>query len=210
MKSILTVLLLGLLATGISANDYIPATLVFADGREMNGFVRRIEHAYAKHIRFKEALHLRSTKQPSKELKTVIFYDQNDTLEFDRLHSYHGWKRDKVAPAMWLRVLERGHATLLHVSKPMRNTVKPNELSPTRHEHYWLCIRQGEDVASLLSVHSSNSLLNNDTFRKKAPDYFKDYPELANKIRSKWYSYQQIHEVVRLYNQWASSQVQLD
>jgi hypothetical protein len=44
---------------------------------------------------------------------------------------------------------------------------------------------------------------NNQHFRAKAPLYFEDYPELAEKIKSKEYTWKDIETVVNEYNKWA-------
>jgi hypothetical protein len=37
----------------------------------------------------------------------------------------------------------------------------------------------------------------------KAPLFFADYPELAEKIKNKTYTWKNLEEVVDIYNQWA-------
>jgi hypothetical protein len=44
---------------------------------------------------------------------------------------------------------------------------------------------------------------NNQAFKAKAPLYFSDYPELAEKIKNKEYTWKNLEEVVDIYNEWA-------
>ncbi len=41
-----------------------------------------------------------------------------------------------------------------------------------------------------------------DTFYKKMPPFFADYPRLSKKIRSKYYKFTDIYRIVRYYNKW--------
>jgi hypothetical protein len=47
-----------------------------------------------------------------------------------------------------------------------------------------------------------STMNNNQTFRAIAPLYFEDYAELAAKIKSKEYTWQDMATVVKEYNQW--------
>lgn len=71
---------------------------------------------------------------------------------------------------------------------------------------YWYCLRTGEDVAYMVSWTFNTQVNKNNIFRKNAAEYFKDYPELAKKIKSKAYKYDDIFEVVEKYNQWKSGE----
>jgi hypothetical protein len=67
----------------------------------------------------------------------------------------------------------------------------------------YFVIREGEPAGKMIAnIAGAN---NNQTFRAKAPLYFSDYPELAEKIKSKEYRWKDLIPVVREYNKWAES-----
>lgn len=70
---------------------------------------------------------------------------------------------------------------------------------------YWLCIRPGEEVASFVSWTFEIQANKNKFFRKNARQYFKDYPELVEKIKKREYKYNDIIEVVQIYDAWKSN-----
>lgn len=69
---------------------------------------------------------------------------------------------------------------------------------------YWLCIRPGEEVASFISWTFITQINKNTFFRKNARKYFKDFPELVEKIKNRDYKYTDIVEVVQIYDAWKS------
>lgn len=99
---------------------------------------------------------------------------------------------------MWLKVVEKGIATLL-VNKTSMSDI--NGMKKANFEDYY-CIRDGEPAAKVIATIST--LNNNQTFRAKAPMYFADYPELADKIKSKEYTWKDLQVVVKEYNKWAA------
>jgi len=69
---------------------------------------------------------------------------------------------------------------------------------------FWYCKRPGEDIAFIVSWTFNTQVNKNNIFRKNAAEYFKDYPELSQKIKNKDYKYDDLLEVVQLYNDWKS------
>ncbi len=69
---------------------------------------------------------------------------------------------------------------------------------------YWYCLRPGEDVAYMVSWTFNTQVNKNNVFRKNGMEYFKDYPELVNKIDKRELKHDDIFEVVLLYDKWKS------
>lgn len=69
---------------------------------------------------------------------------------------------------------------------------------------FWYCLRPGEEVATIISWTFNTQVNKNVIFRKNAAEYFKDYPELSQKIKNKDYKYDDLLEVVQLYDEWKS------
>lgn len=69
---------------------------------------------------------------------------------------------------------------------------------------FWYCKRPNEEVATVVSWTFNSNITQNKIFQKNAAEYFKDYPDLSNKIKNKVYKYDQILDVVQEYNTWKS------
>lgn len=69
---------------------------------------------------------------------------------------------------------------------------------------YWLCIRPGEEVASFVSWTFNTQANKNHFFRRNARQYFKDYPELVEKIKNREYKHTDIIEIIQIYDAWKS------
>ncbi len=67
----------------------------------------------------------------------------------------------------------------------------------------YYCIRQGEPAVTFIS--SVATFNNNCIFSRYAPPYFNDYPELAEKIRNKVYTWKDLETVVNEYNKWVET-----
>lgn len=183
-------------ATIARAGDYYEATLVFNDGKSKKGLV---ESPFdEKHIYFKASEKAEAEKIDATTVSKVIFKDSKGTDEFWQTKVLLGWGQKRVSEPMWLHVVEKGKATLMVRSTTMRSF---NGLNSAGFQDYY-CIRDGEPAAALICQVASMN--NNQTFRAKAPEYFKDYPELAEKIKSKEYTWKDLVPVVQEYNKWAT------
>jgi len=199
MKKLFT--LLFLLAFSIVANaggKYGFCKLVFVDGTSRVGLV---ETSFDKDVRFKSSDGGEPEKIPSEKLRTIAFLKEDgktSTVEYDYVKVYLGWGQKRISDNHWLEVVERGIATLYVQNSSMRGSIY--NTSTVSFQDYYI-IRDGEPAAKMISnVAGMNS---NQTFHAKAPVYFADYPELAEKIRSKEYKYKDLLTSVREYNKWA-------
>jgi hypothetical protein len=96
--------------------------------------------------------------------------------------------------------VERGIATLYVIGTVMQGSIS-NPNSKAGFQDYFI-IRAGEPAAKMIAnIAGAN---NNQTYRAKAPLYFADYPELAEKIKSKEYTWRDILTSVKEYNVWAA------
>ena len=176
------------------ADTYYPATIVFTDGKSKTGLV---ESTFGDYIFFKSSEKANAEKIESSTLTKLIFTIKNEKREYHYLKTYLGWGQKRIGPAMWLKVLVSGKATL-YLNSTTLSTPSNTQNSAGFLDYY--CIRSGEPAAKWISAVST--LNNNQHFRAKAPLYFEDYPELASKINSKEYTYKDIETVVQEYNKW--------
>lgn len=195
MKPILALYLCLFLSTAVFADSYYKATIVYLDGKTKSGLV---EGTLAETISFKASEKAQAEKIESSLLKSVSLQVKDELREFFYVKVYLGWGQKRMSDPMWLRVVEKGIATLLVNNTSMRGSIYTT--TSAQFSDYY-CIRAGEEGAKLIA--NISTLNNNQTFRAKAPLYFADYPELAAKIKSKEYTWKELIPVVKEYNKWA-------
>jgi hypothetical protein len=195
MKKIVFSLTLLLIVNTLFADTFLPATIVFTDGKSKTGLV---ESTFGDYIVFKASEKASEEKIQSANLSRLIFSIKNEKREYHYLKTYLAWGQKRIGPPMWLKVLISGKATL-YLNSTTLSTPSNSQNSAGFLDYY--CIRPGEEAAKWISAVST--LNNNQHFRAKAPLYFADYPELAAKIKSKEYTYKDIETVVQEYNKWA-------
>ena len=192
MKLALTLSVIFFLSIASFASTYHKATVVFADGKSKTGLVEST--LSSDYILFKISENAKEEKIESSTVKAVILTIKNEPREFHFLKVYLGWGQKRISDPQWLRVVEKGIATLYIKTSVMSDH---NGLNKAGFEDYF-CIRAGEPAAKMIA--NISSLNNNQTFRAKAPLYFADYPELATKIKSKEYTWRDLQVVAKEYN----------
>jgi hypothetical protein len=195
MKKTLLSLALSFMLTVAFADTYYPATIVFVDGKSRTGLA---ESTFGDHIFFKASETSKPEKIESIGLSKLIFTIKNEKREYHYVKTYLGWGQKRMSSPMWLKVLINGNATL-YLNSTTLSTPSNSQNSAGFLDYY--CLRKGEPAAKWISAVSSMN--NNQHFRAKAPLYFEDYPELAEKIKSKEYTWKDIETVVNEYNKWA-------
>jgi len=201
MKKLVTLLFLFAFSIAAKAGGkYYYCRLVFVDGTARVGLV---ETTFDKEVRFRSSETSEPEKIPSEKLRTIAFLKEDgkiSTAEYDYIKVYLGWGQKRISNYGWFEVVQRGFATLYLKRSSMRGSIY-NTNSVEFLDYY--IIRDGEPAAKLISnVAGINS---NQTFRAKAPIYFADYPELAEKIKSKEYTWRVLGTVVKEYNSWAET-----
>ena len=177
--------------------EYYDAQVFFSDGTSRTGLAESFFGG--KHLFFKPSKNAAEEKLETSALTGIIYTIDNEPREYHQLKTYLGWGQKRIGDPVWLRVVEKGIATL-YVNKTTLSGV--NQMNSAGFLDYY-CIRPGEGAAKWISAVSS--LNNNQHFRAKAPAYFQDYPELSMKIKSKEYTWKDIVDVVKEYNKWAAA-----
>lgn len=195
MKQILSFTIIFFISFTSYADSYYDATVVFTNGKSRKGLVEST--LSTDYISFKSSKDSKEEKIESSTVSKLIFTIKNETREFHILKVYLGWGQKKISDPMWLKVVETGVATL-YVNQTTMSSM--DGLNAAGFQDYYV-IRAGEPAAKMIA--NISTLNNNQTFRAKAPLYFEDYPELAAKIKSKEYTWQDLTTVVQEYNKWA-------
>jgi hypothetical protein len=178
------------------ADKYFDATIVFTDGKSKKGLVEST--LGTDYISYKTTANSKEEKIESSTISKLIFDIKDEKREFHLRKVYLGWGQKRISDPMWLKVVESGIATL-YVNQTTMTSM--NGLNSAGFLDYYV-IRAGEPAAKMIANVSSAN--NNQTFRAKAPLYFEDYPELAEKIKSREYTWKDLTTVVQVYNNWAS------
>jgi hypothetical protein len=180
----------------VNAEKFSKGKVIYNDGKSKTGF---IESSWNKTIQFKTSETATAEKINVDDLKTVVYFnDDGTTDELDRVKRYGLF--NKLTDYEWLHVAERGAVTIYVIGTTMGKISGPKA---SFTDYY--AIREGELGAKMIcSVSSGNP---NSVFRNRAPVYFADYPELAEKIKSKLYTYKTIMLAVREYNNWAAQKI---
>jgi hypothetical protein len=194
MKFALTLPVILFLSIASFASTYYKGTVVFVDGKSKTGLV---ESTLSDYVLFKTSENAKEEKIESSQLKSVSIQGKDEVREYYYLKVYLGWGQKRISDPMWLKVVEKGTATLFVNNTSMRGSIH-NTTQANFSDYY--CIRAGEPAAKMIA--NIASLNNNQTFRAKAPLYFVDYPELASKIKSKEYTWKDLTIVVKEYNKW--------
>ncbi|HEX5171118.1 MAG TPA: hypothetical protein VFW11_18205 [Cyclobacteriaceae bacterium] len=201
MYKLFVVVSLLLFVYNASAQKFYPVKLIFEDGRVLKGQANALGRPLDKSISFRENEKSEKTEYESDGVKTVVYYFDKDTIEYDHVKTFPMIGK-KLTQPIWLEVLERGYVTLYFTVKFGSTVVRSGVASKELDDHYWLCSRPTEEAAYVVSWVSGYNA--NSYFKSKAPKYFSDYPELVEKINEKTYKYSDIIAVVKDYNKWHS------
>jgi hypothetical protein len=188
----------------LKGQEVFRAELFFNNDTVKKGYAKMFIYNQDKVIHFKQNMEDPFTSIDANELKKIIYYSKNDTSEYHHLKGYLGIKQQKMSRDVWFKPVIKGYVTLYTIPVTMETSTGfgINHSSSFTFIDYY-CIRSGEPAAKYISaVASINS---NCVFLKYAPLYFADYPELAQKIRNKVYTYKDLETVVNEYNKWAES-----
>ena len=178
------------------ADSYYDATVELTNGKSRKGLVEST--LSTDYILFKSSKDSKEEKVESSTINRVTFTIKGETREFQILKVYLGWGQKRISDPMWLKVVEKGVATL-YVNQTTMSSM--DGLNSAGFQDYYV-IRAGEPAAKMIA--NISTMNNNQTFRAKAPLYFEDYAELAAKIKSKEYTWKDMTTVVKEYNQWAA------
>lgn len=207
MKRLVAVFLFVLVGSSVWAQRYIPAEIEMNDGTIRTGNAQSV-------LETNKKIRLRTTDSgvgepiPYGDIKRVTYYFTNDTSTYVRLSYYAAIKSKKLMHDGWFELIQPGYVSiyLVRVSLgggTMMNAVGNMQTTPAANFKDYYAYRVGDPGARPIS--SVASLNSNATFKMYAPIYFSDYPELAEKIKNKEYTYKDLLEVTTIYNDWIAA-----
>jgi len=190
-------------AASYAADKYYNASLYLNDGSIKSGLATYVSTGNGEYILFKSNEKSNVEKIESININKLVYNSGEESYEYEYLKVYKGWKQVKIKGPIWLEVVDKGIATLYLTITYVEGGVLPQDRTSVAFRDYYI-MRKGESAAKLYATISTAN--NNQTFRAKAPLYFADYPELAEKIKNKEYTWKDLEEVVKIYNNWAKEQ----
>jgi len=209
-----SILLLIVFSSSVNAQWYEAAVLVMNDGTVKKGSAQYVVDTH-KRLRFKSSIDGKSESLTHQDIKRITYYFPNDTTIFERLSYYTNIKSNKLIHDSWFELVQPGYVSiyLVRVSLGGGKTIVKSGSSetpsidvikhdPAKFKDYY-AFKEGEPGGRQIS--SVSSMNNNAVFKKFAPIYFSDYPELAEKIKNKEYTYEDILEVTNIYNDWIAA-----
>lgn len=133
-------------------------------------------------------------------IKTITYYTVDDILVYEKVPIFKNPNNKKIhKQEAMLELLYSGKNITLYIGYKA-GEIASNSLT----DEYLFCLRPGEKAASMVSWRFGQQINKNTIFRKAGAEYFKDYPELQEKIKNKKYKYTDIMDVVMEYDNWKS------
>lgn len=198
-KLFLPFLFICLSATALSADQYYKAIVYLKDGSVKHGLATDVMGEKGDFVLFRANEKAKDEKIGSDLVKKLVYTINNEDYELSYIKVFAGWKQVEIKGPIWLQIVKKGPATL-YVTTTVMGGAPTNKTAGTATFHDYYIMREGEPAAKLYATISTFN--NNQTFKAKAPLYFADYPELAEKIKNKTYTWENLEEVVDIYNQW--------
>ncbi len=187
--------------TSTLAQQFSRVELVFNDGRVKSGYAQSVLEANKK-LKFRETEKGETSVILLNELKSATYFLGSDTSRFERHDYFPAIQAKKAQKDGWFLLLRTGYVSLYFVQSTLGGGVNPatgmHNGSASFKEYF--VIRPNE--VALMKISTVASLNSNATFKMYAPRYFSDYPELAEKIKNKEYTYKDLEEVLDIYNAW--------
>lgn len=168
---------------GIEAQVFLPGKLMTSDGDTLVGFVAEQGGITWSFKESKNGVVSIFTRR-----QVVGFERKDEKYEEHEVEVLRGKFPERVTD--FLLVVEEGQVRLLRYDG--------NDLFGKPHTCYFL---HEKDMATPLRVN-----VDPGNFRVQMRQYFGDYAELAQRIKSKELGYEKVQEIVQTYNTWYKSQ----
>jgi hypothetical protein len=181
-----------LLAFFNSFGEFYPGTIVNKNGRSRTGYIEA--KLGEEVVRFKAWMEAEEEQVNTESIMSVLIKTDSgqQIREYQYIYASTGKKANEKAT--WLRLLRRGTVNLY-----VHETLSHHDGIESFEPEDYFCLREGETTAKHIATYDNNHI-----FHTKAPLYFADCLQLVEKIKSKQFTWQNLSEVVRIYNQWVA------
>ena len=203
--SLLCIFFFGLNAKAVSfdgGKDLIPISIVMNDGQIKKGKVKSKFDPENKIVLQQEDGKVETIA--SEDVKEFTLSTAQGELTYENVVYYKNIKNTKIAskPIFMMVMVREPSPLTMYYQVPWNFAYGPGAAASMYNTTNYYARRQGEPAASLLSSVMMGQVNPNAVFKNAAPEYFADYPELANKIKNKTYTYAEIMTVAMEYIKW--------
>jgi hypothetical protein len=206
MKKLFGLILLLFIITTARAEDFQPAKLQFADGKEKTGLIK-VSSIQEVNLVYKASEKADKEKIKLDELSRIIIpQKEGEAAEYVPEYFINPMNGKKSKDPVWVQVLLKGPATLYAQGGGMMTTRGGQAHQVTDVTFY--IKRTGEEGGTWVGAYFTSGAMGiniDKTFRKHAGKYFADYPELATRIENKEFKILEVPAVVEEYNKWKTS-----
>jgi len=202
VRKIVFTCIFAILTIATSANNLLEAKVIFANGKVEKGFSIFPDKPESKSIEFRYTRDGEKQSIKSEELTSVVYYNNNDSLVFERIAKVSLWNRKKITDPVWMCRVIKNYVSLYTYTDEGFSYFTGNSWSIWPSNSFYVCKKTDEPAGSIISVYSVNTINNNAPFKHYASNYFADYLELVKKIDHNEFTYKNVIEAVNFYNQW--------
>lgn len=195
MRLFLMLFLIGILCVQAQKRS-VPAEITFKNGRHQNGWVQFPINLGDKHIKTSASEEGKLTKIASETIESIIFKTADDLVQMTYVPLNKFNLQGEIKPTKWkcwtlfiagcddIMILK--DAASYHINSHQELVLKFMDA----YEYTYLLKRKNETGATPILTETANHqfvIARGVVFRKRAAAYFKDYPELVEKINAKDY-----------------------
>jgi hypothetical protein len=187
-------------ATYASNYNIVSSVITMDDGTEVTGNIDYPINAREKKVKIKDSEN-KKTKIDKKLINKIVCNTSAGEIEYINMKVYGGWSGTKIQKKRVILLASmKGEVTLYHCNSSGWMSTGGNSRIWVSEDFYY-CKRENEPAATLIHINMNmKGLGKNVIFRKAGMKYFADNAEIANKIDKKEYTYENLYEVVALYN----------
>ena len=180
--------------------NIMSSTVKLDDGTEVLGKIDYPLNAIESKVKVKD-VNNKTIKIDKKLISKIVCATTSGPIEYENMKVYKGWNATKIHKRrIILGTSMKGEVTLYFCNRSFRQNTGGNS-SIWVSEIYYYCKRDNEPAATLIHIDMNMKAIGkNSTFRHFGRKYFADNSEIVDKIDKREYTYENLFEVVALYN----------
>ncbi len=178
----------------------VSSTIILDDGTKINGKIDYPLNALENKVKLINDNN-ETLKIDKETISKIICSTSTGPIEYENMEIYKGQIGSKIHKRrIILGTSMKGKVTLYFANRSVREFTGTNS-SSTVSEIYYYVKRENEPAASLIHLEMNiKSIGKNSIFRQYGKKYFSDDSEIAYKIDKKEFTYENLFEVIALYN----------
>ncbi len=197
MKNLLLLIFVSITINYVYSGDYATCKLIFKDSTVLNG-IAKIPYMSDRKVKYQEKYYTSIKRFASDDVEELIFTIDTTTLRYRRILTYKNYGNKTINKSdSWLKVIKTGYLSLYYGYQPMSNAPAIN---------MWYFKKENDTIAYYITGKYSGGLVftvgTGHDFKQNASYYLSDNKELADKILSSEYKFDDIELIVDLYNDW--------